>query len=353
MKKTLTAIVISFFMTVSAVAADYTIYLPTKPGSGLDQWAQVVIKELKKHVDGDVKSVHIPGARHRLGMNKWHNENRFKDGAITVTGGTTTVNTLVVSGVEYDYRNWDAIGVQLLDIFVGKRKDWNPKDGGMVFGNDHAAGDTTGMILMYCGNLDGKIESYKKCVEEDMTYVKGVNDKQGTLMFARGEFNVFRGNPTAWTKKISKFEQGELWFTQGVYDPKKKKIVTNPNAPGKDFYTVFKETWGEEPKGELYEAYRLVQFQNDSLQKGLWVNKGAKHRKALVKALKKMLKDPESRAIIAKASGGDYNWAIGEKADKIVLDQRKQYTETKLKNLVWWFNNIFGWKAEFKPELLK
>ena len=83
------------------------------------------------------------------------------------------------------------------------------------------------------------------------------------------------------------------------------------------------------------------------------MNKGAKHRKALVKALKKMLKDPESRAVIAKASGGDYNWAIGEKADKIVLDQRKQYTEEKLKNLVWWFNNIFGWKAEFKPELLK
>ena len=66
-----------------------------------------------------------------------------------------------------------------------------------------------------------------------------------------------------------------------------------------------------------------------------------------------MLADKESRAIIAKASGGDYNWAIGEEADQIVLDQRKQYTEEKLKNLVWWFNNIFGWKAEFKSHLLK
>ena len=255
--------------------------------------------------------------------------------------------------MEYDYRNWDAIGVQLLDIFVGKRKDWNPKDGGMVFGNDHAAGDVTGMVLMYCGNLDGKIASYKKCVDEDMKYVKGVNDKQGTLMFANGEFNVFRGNPTAWTKKIKKFEHGELWFTQGVYDPSKKKIVTNPNAKGYDFDTVFEKTWGEKPGGELYAAYRLVQFQNDSLQKGLWVNKDAPHRDILVKALKKMLADPESRAIIAKASGGDYQWAIGEQADQIVLDQRKQYTEKKLKDLVWWFNNIFGWKAEFKPELLK
>lgn len=352
MKKLLMATVLFIFSITSAVA-DYTIYLPTKPGSGLDQWAQVVIKELKKHVDGTITSVHIPGARHLIGMNKWNKENRFKENSITVTGGTTSVNTLVKTGVEYDYSNWDAIGVQLLDIFVGKRKDWNPRDGGMVFGNDHAAGDVTGMVLMYCGNLDGKIESYKKCVEEDMTYVKGVNDKQGTLMFARGEFNVFRGNPTAWTKKISKFEHGEIWFTQGVYNPVTKRIETNPNAQGYDFDTVFEKTWGEKPKGELYDAYRLVQFQNDSLQKGLWVNKDAPHRDELVKALKKMLADPESRAIIAKASGGDYNWAIGEEADSIVEYQKSLYTEKKLKDLVWWFNNIFGWKAEFKPHLLK
>jgi hypothetical protein len=240
----------------------------------------------------------------------------------------------------------------LLDIFVGKAKDWNPKDGGMVFGNDHAAGDVTGMLLMYCGNLDGKIESYKACVDNDMTYVKGVNDKEGTLMFARGEFNVFRGNPTAWTKKISKFDQGELWFTQGVYNPETKQIETNPNAPGYDFDTVFEKTWGEKPTGELYDAYRLVQFQNDSLQKGLWVNKDAPHRDELVAALKKMLADDESRAIIAKASGGEYQWAIGEDADQIVLDQRAMYTEKKLKDLVWWFNNVFGWEAEFKPHLL-
>jgi len=351
MSKFIATTVAVVFCSFSALA-EYTIYLPTKPGSGLDQWAQVVIKELKKHVDQPVTSVHIPGARHLLGMNKWANENRFKENAITVTGGTTTVNTIVKTGVEYDYLNWDAIGVQLLDIFVGKAKDWNPKDGGMVFGNDHAAGDVTGMLLMYCGNLDGKIESYKACVDNDMTYVKGVNDKEGTLMFARGEFNVFRGNPTAWTKKISKFDQGELWFTQGVYNPNTKQIETNPNAPGYDFDTVFEKTWGEKPTGELYDAYRLVQFQNDSLQKGLWVNKGAPHRDELVAALKKMLADDESRAIIAKASGGEYQWAIGEDADQIVLDQRAMYTEKKLKDLVWWFNNVFGWEAEFKPHLL-
>ena len=69
--------------------------------------------------------------------------------------------------------------------------------------------------------------------------------------------------------------------------------------------------------------------------------------------IKKMLNHTESRAINAKASGGDYEWAIGEEADQIVKYQRSLYTEKKLKDLVWWFNNIFGWKAEFKPNLLK
>ena len=353
MKKLLTLVAVMFF-TVTSAFADYTIYLPTKPGSGLDTWAQVIIKELKKHVDEPLVTQHIPGARHLVGMNKWQKDNRFDDKAITVTGGTTAVNTLVVKGVEYDYTTWDALGVQLLDIFIGKAKNWNPQgDVKMVFGNDHAAGDVTGMVLMYCGPLDGKMVSYKKCIDERMIYVKGVGDKEGTLMFMRGEFNIFRGNPTAWTKKIAKLDTGELWFTQGVYNPNTKTIDENPFAQGKDFDTVFKATWGVEPSGELYDVYRLAQTQNDALQKGLWVNKDNPNRDKLVAAMKKMLADPESRAIIAKASGGDYDWALGEEADQIVLDLKAGYTEKKLKDLTWWFNTIFGWKAEFKPELLK
>ena len=108
MKKLILATFLFLFTSVSAMA-DYTIYLPTKPGSGLDQWAQVVIKELKKHVDEPIVSVHIPGASRLIGMIKWNKDNRFKEKAITVTGGTTSVNTLVKTGVEYDYTNWDAI----------------------------------------------------------------------------------------------------------------------------------------------------------------------------------------------------------------------------------------------------
>ena len=97
MKKLLILITVMIFTVTSAIA-DYTIYLPTKPGSGLDTWAQVIIKELKKHVDEPIVTQHIPGARHLVGMNKWQKDNRFDDKAITVTGGTTSLNTLVVKG---------------------------------------------------------------------------------------------------------------------------------------------------------------------------------------------------------------------------------------------------------------
>ena len=103
----------------------------------------------------------------------------------------------------------------------------------------------------------------------------------------------------------------------------------------------------------MYAVYRLAQVQNDALQKGLWVNKNNPNRDKLLAAFEKMLADPESRAIIATASGGDYAWALGEEADQIVLDLRAKYTEKTLKDLVWWFNTVFGWKAEFKPDLLK
>ena len=46
MKKMLTAIAVILF-TASSALADFTFYAPTKPGSGFDQWIQVVLKELR------------------------------------------------------------------------------------------------------------------------------------------------------------------------------------------------------------------------------------------------------------------------------------------------------------------
>ena len=103
-----------------------------------------------------------------------------------------------------DFERYSAVGVQLLDIIVGKAKDWNPKTDKLTWGNESALGDTMGMIMMICGNLDGKIESYKTCVDEKLNLVKGMGDGPATMAFMRGEFQVFRGNPPAYFKKLSK-----------------------------------------------------------------------------------------------------------------------------------------------------
>ena len=72
MKKLLTLVAVMIF-TVTSVLADYTFYAPTKPGSGFDQWLQVVLKELRKHTDENIVVKYIAGARSRTGLNEWEN----------------------------------------------------------------------------------------------------------------------------------------------------------------------------------------------------------------------------------------------------------------------------------------
>ena len=352
MKKLLTLVAVMIF-TVTSVLADYTFYAPTKPGSGFDQWLQVVLKELRKHTDENIVVKYIPGARSRTGLNEWENNTRHNDpNGMQGSGGTSASNWLYINGTEYDFERYSAVGVQLLDIIVGKAKDWNPKTDKLTWGNESALGDTMGMIMMICGNLDGKIESYKTCVDEKLNLVKGMGDGPATMAFMRGEFQVFRGNPPAYFKKLSKFKNGELWYTQGVYDPATNKAGNNPNHPGMDFDAVFIKTWGEAPKGEMYDAYRLAQTFNDALQKAIWVDKSSPNKDKLIAALTKMTNDPESAKVLEQLSGGTYNWAIGEEGDRVVKQIKTLVTEDTLKNAVWFIKTVFDYDVVFKPEVV-
>jgi hypothetical protein len=351
MKKLLILITVMFF-TVSSAMADFTFYAPTKPGSGFDQWIQVVLKELRNHTDEKITVKFIPGARGRTGLNEWENNTRHNDpDGLQASGGTAASNWLYIRGIEYDFENYSGVGIQLLDILVGKAKDWNPKTDKLTWGNESALGDTLGMITMICGNLDGKIESFKTCVDNKLNLVKGMGDGPATMAFMRGEFQVFRGNPTAWAKKMSKITTGELWYTQGVFDRSTGKAGDNPNHPGMDFDSVFKKTWGEAPKSEMYDAYRLSQTWNDAVQKAIWIQKDNPRKADIVKALKKMLADPESQAALKKASGGsEYGWAVGEEADQVIKQIKTMVTENTLKNTVWIIKEVFDYDVVYIPE---
>ena len=351
MKKLMTAVAIILFSATTAFA-DFTFYAPTKPGSGFDQWIQVVLKELRKHTDEKITVEYIPGARGRTGLNKWENETRFSDpDGLQASGGTAASNWLYIKGIEYDFENYSGVGIQLLDILVGKSKTWDPMKDKLTWGNESALGDTMGTIMMICGNLDGKIESYKKCTDEKLNLVKGMKDGPATMAFMRGEFDIFRGNPTAWAKKMSKITTGELWYTQGVFDRSTGKAGDNPNHPGMHFDAVFEKTWGEAPKGEMYDAYRLAQTWNDAVQKAIWIQKDNPRKADIVAALRKMLADPESQAALKKANGGSvYQWAVAEEADQVIKQIKKMATEETLKNTVWIIKAVFDYDVVYNAD---
>ena len=92
----MTAVAFLLFSATTAFA-DFTFNAPTKPGSGFDQWIQVVLKELRKHTDEKITVEYIPGARGRTGLNKWENETRFSDpDGLQASGGTAASNWLYI-----------------------------------------------------------------------------------------------------------------------------------------------------------------------------------------------------------------------------------------------------------------
>ena len=102
--------------------ADYTMIVPQKPGAGTSQWAQIVAKELEKKLDEKIVIKHIPGARDIPGFNKFHNSLKNNDKTIMVSHGGNGVSFLQEK-VDYNYADYDSIGLMNLNIIAGMKKD--------------------------------------------------------------------------------------------------------------------------------------------------------------------------------------------------------------------------------------
>ena len=156
----------------------------------------------------------------------------------------------------------------------------------------------------------------------------------------------------AWIKFYTGEKNNEIWFTHGIYDLANKKQIADPNFPGTQFEEQYKKLWGEYPKGELYDAYRLTRNWRDVIQKSLWVNKGNPNTEKLRTALKKMLSDPETIAELEKDTGR-YPWIVGEDGNRVIGELSKLITEPALKGAVRWNREAYGFPSVYKPELLK
>ena len=314
-KKLLATIAISSMFATSALA-DYTMVIPKKPGGGTAVWAAIVAAEMEKYLDERIQLRHIPGGRDMLGFNKFHNELQHEEKTIMVSSGTNAVAFLTEAGSEYNYKDYDAIGLMNLTILVGKKTGDFEQIRFPAHGGGHTP-DTMALTLLQCGP-DKTIDEYIECFKNDILYVKGFNGQNDfRLAYKREELNTIRENPAAWKKHMTtEVEEGksELWFHHGLLDAETGEHIDDVNYPGMQFETVFEIKWGVAPSGDFYNAYKLVKTFRDGLQKCIWIKKDSPHREALVAALEQVATNPESVAAIQKKVG-NYAWTIGDDAN--------------------------------------
>ncbi len=345
---------IAAFFTITAAQAEYRMIVPQAPGNGTAVWAAIIAKHLEKQLGEPIVIQHIPGAKDIPGFNEFHNKLRNDPKTIMVSHGGNGIGYLV-DRVDYDYKYYDSIGMMNLNIVVGNKKGENPTDGRRVKIAGSSGQETDGMAIamLVCGNLP-TMQKYLECWNQHVIWVNGVKASERRLGFMRGEFNVARESVVAWFKHYqSPDAAAEIWFHHGVYDFKTRRQLDDPNFPsGFQFETVFRKIHGAEPRGPLYEAYTLSRNFRDVLQKALWVNRGNPNTEKLRAALRKMITDSEAAAALEKDTG-QYQWILGEDGNQVVGTIRKNITESKLRDMVWWHENAYKFPSVFKADLLK
>jgi len=349
MKKIVVSIFLLLFLCVANAYATYTFVVPQKPGAGTTVWTELIVSELQKYLDEKIIIKMIPGARDIPGFNKFHNELQYNDKTVMVSHGGNGVSFLQEE-VDYDYRDYESIGLMNLNIIAGKRK------GDIMERPVFAAGsgmvpEAFAMTLLICGP-DKDMQEYIDCFKDKVTWVESMTGSERRLAFKRGELNGTRENPVAYKKHVSTNADAEIWFHHGILNPTTGKHLDDPNYPGFQLEILFEQKWGVTPKGEFYDAYVLVKSFRDGLQKAIWIKKDSPHKKKLIFALTNMINNKESmKKLIDKT--GNYEWYVGYKGDQMRDTLLTFVTKPALQNLVRFNTEALGLKSIYKSNLVK
>ena len=349
MKKMMIALLIAMGITTTAMAETFTFVVPQKPGSGTTQWTEIVLKELARFMPGHTLTLrNFPGARDIPAVNAFQNELRFDDTNIMVSHGGNGVSFLQEQ-VDYNYADWESIGMMNLNIIVGKRLDADLDN--IVFASKSGrVPDAMGMALLLCGPK-ASIAEYTTCFKSKVNWVPGFS-KGGDrrLAFKRGELTIDRENPAAYKKHIAPNADAEVWFHHGILQGDGTH-ADDVNYPGLQMEILYEAKWGEAPSGPMYDAYVLVKSFRDAMQKAFWVNAGNPNAELLQKALTEMSKDPEAIAAIQKKVG-KYEWVIGAEGNARRDTLMSFVTEPALRDLVEFSNKALNIQAIYKESIV-
>ena len=153
--------------------ADYTFVVPQKPGGGTTVWAEIVAKELEPFLGEKIVIKTIPGARDIPGFDKFHNELQKDDKTVMVSHGGNGVSFLQEK-VDYNYADYQSIGMMNLNIIAGVRKD-KLSDAKVKFaGGSGMVPEAFAMTMLLCGP-GLSLNEYIACFKENVTWVPGMS----------------------------------------------------------------------------------------------------------------------------------------------------------------------------------
>ena len=345
MKRLLTSLIVALGIATPALA-DYTFVVPQKPGAGTTVWTEIVAKELEPFLGEKINLKLIPGARDIPGFNEFHNNLRFDDKTVMVSHGGNGVSFLQ-EDVDYDYRDYESVGLMNLNIIAGKAKGADMDKPSFAAGSGMVP-EAFAFTQLICGPQK-TVNDYIACFQDNVTWVKGMSGAERRLAFKRGELNGTRENPAAYKKHVESNDNAEVWFHHGILQADGSH-ADDPNYPGFQFEDLYKARWGVAPSGDMYDAYKLVKSFRDGMQKALWVNAGNPNKQKLVDALTAMANDPTAVANIQKKVG-KYEWKIGVDGDAHRDTLMTFITRDALQTLVKFNREALGLASVDKIEL--
>jgi hypothetical protein len=345
MKRLLTSLIVALGIATPALA-DYTFVVPQKPGAGTTVWTEIVAKELEPFLGEKINLKLIPGARDIPGFNEFHNNLRFDDKTVMVSHGGNGVSFLQ-EDVDYDYRDYESVGLMNLNIIAGKAKGADMDKPSFAAGSGMVP-EAFAFTQLICGPQK-TVNDYITCFQDNVTWVKGMSSAERRLAFKRGELNGTRENPAAYKKHVESNSNAEVWFHHGILQADGSH-ADDPNYPGFQFENLYKARWGVAPSGDMYDAYKLVKSFRDGMQKALWVNAGNPNKQKLVDALTAMANDPTAVANIQKKVG-KYEWKIGADGDAQRDTLMTFITRDALQTLVKFNREALGLASVDKIEL--
>jgi hypothetical protein len=349
MKKTIVSLIAGMTMFATTAFADYTFVVPQKPGGGTAVWTAIVAGELEKFLDGEkIKIQHIPGGRSLLGFNKWHQGLQDNEKTVMVSNGGNALKYLLDPAAEYNYGEYTSIGMMNLTIVMG-RKIGASENNIRLAADPARLPEVMAMMMLVCGP-DGVADHYNKCYNDNVTWVKGMQQGAGRLAYIRGELNHTRENPAAYKKHVAKDEGSEVWMTHGLLAADGSHS-DDPNHPGKQFEILYEARWGSAPSGAFYDGYKLSKSFRDGMQKALWIKKDSPDAPKLIAALTEMSKNPESIKAIAKKVG-NYDWAIGADGDNNRDNILSFTTESALKAMLKFQTDSLGYESIYKENIV-